>query len=114
MSPTSTFPEVERALLPELYVIAYSPLISGAALESLFKFFTALVQADDQITMHVIPNLVNAVEKAPRGETNPSNVAKCIAAVVKSQHGVAAGVIAEYSKTFKVCSFWFLFGTPLE
>ncbi|KAF7784838.1 hypothetical protein Agabi119p4_1003 [Agaricus bisporus var. burnettii] len=104
LSPTSTFPEVERALLPELYVIAYSPLISGAALESLFKFFTALVQADDQITMHVIPNLVNAVEKAPRGETNPSNVAKCIAAVVKSQHGVAAGVIAEYSKTFKATS----------
>lgn len=102
LSPASTFPEVERDLLPDLYAIAYSPLISGAALESLFKFFAALVQADDQITTHVIPNLVNAVEKAPRAETSPTNVAKCIAAVVKSQQGVAAGVIAEYSKNFKV------------
>jgi cullin-associated NEDD8-dissociated protein 1 len=52
--------------------------------------------------MHIIPNLVIAVEKAPRGEASSANVARCVAAVVKSQQGVAAGVIAEYSKNFKV------------
>lgn len=52
--------------------------------------------------MHVIPNLVTAAEKAPKSETSPANVARCVAAVVRSQQGVAAGVIAEYSKNLKV------------
>lgn len=104
LSPASTFPEVERDLLPDLYTIAHSPLISGAALESLFKFFAALVQADNQITTHIIPNLVIAVEKAPKADASPANIARCIAAIVRSQQGVAAGVIAEYSKNFKNAS----------
>lgn len=104
LSPGTTFPEVERELLPEIYKIAHSPLVSGAALDSLLAFFSALVQADNQIATHVVPNLVITVEKAPRSEASPSNVAKCIAQVVKSQQGVAAGAIAEYSKNLKVCS----------
>jgi len=102
LSPASTFPEVERSLLPDLYIIAYSPSISGAALESLFGFFTVLVQADNQIASHVILNLVSAVEKASKTDASPANVARCVAATVKSQQGIAAGVIAEYSKHFQV------------
>lgn len=74
-------------------------------MESLFKFFASLVQADNQIATHIILNLVVAVEKAPKADASPSNVARCIATVVKSQQGVAAGVIAEYSKNMKVCCF---------
>ena len=93
---------MERDLLPDIYHIAHSPLVSGAALDSLLSFFSALVQADNQISTHVVPNLVIAVEKAPKAEASPGNVAKCIAQVVKSQQAVAAGTIAEYSKNIKV------------
>ncbi|TFK71706.1 TIP120-domain-containing protein [Pluteus cervinus] len=101
LSPSTTFPEVEKDLLPTIYRISHSPLVSGAALDNLLGFFSALVQADNQIATHVVPNLVIAVEKAPKAEASPTNVAKCIAQVVKSQQGVAAGTIAEYSKHIK-------------
>ncbi|KAF8972524.1 armadillo-type protein [Flammula alnicola] len=101
LSPSITFPEVEHDLLNEIYNVTHSPLVSGVALESLFRFFAALVQADNQIATHVVPNLVISAEKAPKAESSPSNVAKCIAQVVKNQLGVAAGTIAEYSKYLK-------------
>lgn len=104
LTPSTTFPEVERDLLPGIYQVAHSPLVSGAALESLLGFFSALVQADNQISTHVVPNLVIAVEKAPKTEASPANVARCVAQVVKSQQAVAAGTIAEYSKNIKKTS----------
>ncbi|PBK61875.1 ARM repeat-containing protein [Armillaria solidipes] len=104
LTPATSFPEIEKTLLPEIYLISYSPLVSGAALDSLLNFYSTLVQADNQIAAHVVPNLVLKVEKAPKAETSPSNVAKCVAQVVKSQHGIAAGVIAEYSKHLKQTS----------
>lgn len=102
LTPQATFPEVERDLLSDIYAIAHSPLVSGAALDSLLLFFSALVRADDQISTHLVPNLVISVEKAPKAQASPANVAKCIAQVVKSQQNVAAGMIAEYSKNLKV------------
>lgn len=102
LTPSTTFPEVEHDLFPDIYHIAHSPLVSGPALDSLLGFFSALVQADNQIATHVVPNLVIAVEKAPKSEASPANVARCVAQVVKSQQGVAAGAIAEYSKNIKV------------
>ncbi|KAG7450909.1 ARM repeat-containing protein [Guyanagaster necrorhizus] len=104
ITPATSFPEIEESLLSEIYLISYSPLVSGAALDSLLNFYSTLVQADNQIAAHVVPNLVLNVEKAPKSETSPSNVAKCVAQVVKSQHGIAAGVIAEYSKHLKQTS----------
>ncbi|KAF9560250.1 TIP120-domain-containing protein [Agrocybe pediades] len=104
LSPATTFPEVEHDLLSDIYGIAHSPSISGVALESLFRFFAALVSADNQIATHVVPNLVFSAEKATptaKGGVSPSNVAKCIAQVVRSQQAVAAGTIAEYSKYIK-------------
>lgn len=71
-------------------------------MEALFRFFASLVQADNQISTHLVPNLVIASEKAPKNENSPANVARCIAQVVKNSQGVAAGVIAEYSKNIKV------------
>ncbi|KIJ68853.1 hypothetical protein HYDPIDRAFT_82664 [Hydnomerulius pinastri MD-312] len=104
LSPSTTFPEVERELLTDIYQISYSPLVSGAALDALLAFFSALVQADRQIATHVVPSLVIAVEKAPKAEANPGNIAKCIGQVVRSQQDVAAGTIAEYSKAVKSSS----------
>ncbi|EGN92705.1 hypothetical protein SERLA73DRAFT_98928 [Serpula lacrymans var. lacrymans S7.3] len=104
LSPSVTFPEVEREVLGDIYRIAHSPLVSGTALDSILSFFSALVQADRQIATHVVPSLVTSVEKAPKAETNPTNVAKCIAQVVRSQQAVAAGTIAEYSKHIKPTS----------
>lgn len=102
LSPSITFPVVEGELLTDVYRIAHSPLVSGAALDSLLTFFSALVQADSQIATYVVPNLVIGVQKSPKTEANPSNVAKCIGQVVRSSQGVAAGTIAEYSKAVKV------------
>lgn len=101
LAPSITFPEVEHDLLNDVYNVTHSPLISGFALESLFRFFSSLVQADNQIATHVVPNLVISAENAPRAETNPANVAKCVAQVVKSQLAVAAGTIVEYAKYLK-------------
>lgn len=102
LTPGTTFPEVEKDLLSDIYHISHSPLLSNVALDSLLGFFSALVQADNQISTHIVPSLVISVEKAPKAEASPANVAKCIAQVVKSQQSVAAGTIAEYSKNLKV------------
>jgi cullin-associated NEDD8-dissociated protein 1 len=104
LAPAITFLEVEHDLLNDVYNVTHSPLISGAALESLFRFYSSLVQADNQIATHVVPNLVISSEKAPKAESNPSNVAKCVAQVVESEPDVAAGTIAEYSKYLKPTS----------
>lgn len=106
LSPAITFPVIEKELLADIYQIAHSPLVSGAALDSLLAFFSALVQADRQIATHVVPNLVIIADKSPKTEANLINVAKCIGQVVRSSQGVAAGTIAEYSKIVKV---WFFF-----
>ena len=105
LSPSVAFPVVEKELLPSIYQIAHSPLVSGSALDSLLAFFSALVQADRQIATHVVPNLVIGVERSSKTESNPINVAKCIGQVVRSAQDVAAGTIAEYSKTVKVRFF---------
>ncbi|KAI5987789.1 armadillo-type protein [Pisolithus marmoratus] len=104
-SHPNLIPPIERELLADIYPIAHSPLVSGAALDALLSFFSALVTADDQIATHVVPGLVIAVQKSSgKGDANPMNVAKCIGEVVRSQQGVAAGTIAEYSKYIKQSS----------
>ena len=102
LAPTVTFPLVEREFLKDISVIACSPLASGVALESLLSFYGSLVEADMQIASHVIPNLAAVAEKAPRSEVSYSNVAKCVAEVVKSQQGIAAGTISEFTRHLKV------------
>ncbi|KAJ6584561.1 armadillo-type protein [Mycena capillaripes] len=104
LAPTTTFPEIESDLLPDIYRVAHSPLVSGAALDSLLSFCAALVSADHQIATHLVPNLVIAVEKAPKGEASPNNVAKAVAQIVRSQQAIAAGTIAQYAKNIKKTS----------
>ncbi|KII94441.1 hypothetical protein PLICRDRAFT_172091 [Plicaturopsis crispa FD-325 SS-3] len=105
LSPSTTFPEIEREILADIYAIAHSPLVSGVALEAVLAFFEALVQADNQIATHVVPSLVKSVESEGKSvATSYANVAKCVAGVVKSQQGVAAGTIAEFSKHLKKTS----------
>jgi len=110
LSPSVTFPQVESGLLNDIYNIAHSPLVAGVALDSLFRFFSALVLADNQISTHVVPNLVISSEKAAKAENSPSNVAKCIGHIVGSQLSIAAGTIAEYAKHLKVLYSFFLSG----
>ncbi|KAF7297547.1 Cullin-associated nedd8-dissociated protein 1 [Mycena kentingensis (nom. inval.)] len=104
LAPTTTFPEIESDLLPEVYRIAHSPLVSGVALDSLLSFIAALVNADDQIGTHLVPNLVIAVEKAPKADASPGNVAKAVAQIVRHQQSIAAGTIAQYAKNVKQAS----------
>lgn len=101
-APVSTFPEVERDVLHDVYSTGTSPLVTGAALDALLAFCGALVEADAEIATHVVPSFMISLDKAPAGQRSPANVAKCIAQVVKSQPGVAAGTIAEFSKHVKV------------
>lgn len=105
--PATTFLEVEHDLLKNIYDIAHSPLIAGVPFESVLEFFATLVQADMQIATHVVPNLVIAVDKAPKAEASQANVAKCIGQVVKCQQTVAAGTIAEFAKHLRVSSVLF-------
>ncbi|KAG6819791.1 hypothetical protein H0H93_008643 [Arthromyces matolae] len=104
LAPKTTFPEIEKHLLTTIYEISHSPLFTTNALDSLLSFYAELVKADDQISTHVVPNLAISVEKAPKSEASPANVARCIAQIVKSQPNVAAGTIAEYSKNIKKSS----------
>ena len=109
LAPSTTFPLVEREFLKDVTVISCSPLASGVALESLLSFYGSLVEADIQIASHVIPNLVSVVERPPKSEVSYSNVAKCVAEVVKNQQGIAAGTISEFTRYLKVGSgFYFL------
>jgi cullin-associated NEDD8-dissociated protein 1 len=101
LSPKSTFPEVEREVLEDIYGIAYSPQTSGAALDAVLVFFGALVEADSQIATHVVSSLTRNTPEMPKEVSYP-NVSKCVAQVVKSYHALAAGVIAEFSKNLKV------------
>ncbi|KAI0307414.1 TIP120-domain-containing protein [Multifurca ochricompacta] len=102
LSPKSTFLEVEREVLEDVYGIAYSPLTSGAALDSVLAFFGALVEADFQIATHVVSSLTRGAPEKPKGDVSYPNVAKCVAQVVRSYQALAAGVIAEFSKTLKL------------
>lgn len=104
LSPKATYPEVESVLLTDIYDVAHSPLVAGAAFDSILAFFAALVEADMEVATHVVPNLAIAVEKAPKAEASQGNVARCIGQVVKAQRGVAAGTVAEFSKHLKPSS----------
>lgn len=120
MAPSISFPEVEEHVLSDIYNVSRSPLVGGAALESLLAFYASLVRADKQIATHVVPSLVLAADKGQVskgsgvGSTNVKadvsfgNVARCVAIVVKTDQGVAAGTIAEYSKHVKVGLIFFL------
>lgn len=101
--PKDTYPEVERDLLSDIYTIAHSPLVAGAAFESVLSFFAALVQADMQVATHLVPNLVISVDKAQKADASLANVARCIGQVVIAQQSIAAGTIAEFAKHLKVC-----------
>ena len=102
LSPNTTFPEVERDALADICNVAHSPLLVGAGLESMLDFMAALVEADGQISTHIVPTLVQSSEKASNGDVSQANVAKCVAQVVKSAPAVTAGIIAEFSKHVKV------------
>ncbi|KAJ3996104.1 armadillo-type protein [Lentinula boryana] len=104
LAPSTTFPEVEAHILSDIYAISRSPLVSGTALDSLLNFYAALVKADKQIATHIVPSLVISVDKAHKAESSPANAARCVAQVVKTDHSVAAGTIAEYSKYVKPTS----------
>lgn len=102
LSPSSSFPEVERDLLQDIYTLTHSPLVSGVALDALLEFYANLVQADNQIASHAVLNVVSAVEKKSSKEVALGNVARCVARIAQAHQAIAAGTIAEYAKNIKV------------
>lgn len=107
LAPKDAFPEVERQYLDEVCNIAHSSAVSGVALDSVLAFISALVRADEQIATHVIPNLVLPLQKGKKADISLMNIAKCIGAVVRCHQGLAAGTIAKFSNTLKVCRSFF-------
>ncbi|KAK7039295.1 Cullin-associated nedd8-dissociated protein 1 [Favolaschia claudopus] len=117
---SSSYTEGVPAALPPALVPQIKPYLStsdipllsqGLSLLALLlelapttTFCAALVSADNQIATHLVPNLVIAVEKAPKADASPSNVAKAVAQIVKSQQAIAAGTIAQYAKNIKKTS----------
>lgn len=104
LAPSTSFPLVEREFLKDVTVISCSPLTSGVTLESLLSFYRSLVEADGQIASHLIQNLIAIVEKASKSEVSYSNVARCVAEVVKYQNAIAAGTISQFTRHLKVRS----------
>lgn len=102
LSPKLAYPEVERQYLSDICNTAHSSAISGAALDSLLVFFTALVKADEQIATHVIPNLIIPVQKEKKTDASLLNIAKSIGVIIKCHPSLAAGTIAKFSGTLKV------------
>lgn len=107
LAPLLTYPAVEEEYLKDIYVIAHSPLLIGAPLDSLLLFFAALVEADSEIATHVIPNLVIPLQKVKRTDASYNNVARCIGTVVRCHPSLAAGTIAEFSKALKVSARYY-------
>jgi len=101
LSTPLTYSVVESEYLSVIYSIAHSPLSTGVSLDALLVFFAALVEADSQITTHVISNLTILPQKTNKSKANYGNVAKCIGTVVRSHTSLAAGTIAEFSKALK-------------
>lgn len=71
----------------------------------MLSFFGTLVEVDNQIASHIIPNLTTSLERAG-AEGSPANVSKCLAQVVKSSMSIAAGAIAEFTKYVKVSNIF--------
>jgi cullin-associated NEDD8-dissociated protein 1 len=100
--PRVTYPVIESQILAIISSLVCSPMVAGAALNSTEEFYGTLVSADNQIASHVIPGLFTALDRVGR-EGSAANVSKCIARVVRSAMGIAAGTIAEFTKHIKVC-----------
>ncbi len=100
--PDTSYRYIESQLLPDIYRLSLSPLISGASLDSLLAFYESLVRADQQIVTRVVPSLVLQVEKSTKGTIATGHAAKCIAKVVQSNLTVAAGTTAEFTRMLKV------------
>ncbi|KAF7296627.1 Cullin-associated nedd8-dissociated protein 1 [Mycena chlorophos] len=101
LAPTTTFPEIESDLLPDVYRITHSPLVAGTALDALLSFFAVLVNADGQIAIHLVSNLVLTVEKVLKADGSPAKVAQGVAQIVRNQQSIAAGTIAQYAKRIR-------------
>jgi hypothetical protein len=99
--PRVTYTVIEGQILAIISSLVCSPMVAGAALNSTEEFYGTLVTADNQIASHVIPSLFTALDRAGR-EGSAANVSKCIARVVRSAMGIAAGTIAEFTKHVKV------------
>ncbi|KAL5534786.1 hypothetical protein ACEPAG_1250 [Sanghuangporus baumii] len=101
LAPEQTYPAVESEYLKDIYIIAHSPLLSGASLDALLFFLAQLVEADTEIATHVIPSFTIPLQKAKKGDASYANVAKCIGTIVRCHPSLAAGTIAEFSKALK-------------
>lgn len=100
-------PVVQSTSLPEIFRLAQSPLLQGAALNSMLEFFQSLVAAHlpglsqkDLLGLLVNPVLLPtgaAIHKQGR-----ASIAKCVAALVVTQTPVEAhNVVAKFAANLK-------------
>jgi len=100
---------VEAEILPRVYALVRTPLITGLPLEAVLAFFEALIAPDQELALKVIPELLKVVGKektlanAAAGEAQATRTtAKCVGVVVKAAPRDRAGVIAEFAKQIEV------------
>lgn len=100
---------VEAEILPQVFALVRTPLITGLPLEAVLAFFEALIAPDQELALKVIPELLKVVGKektltnAVGGEAQAMRTtAKCVGVVVKAAPRDRAGVIAEFAKQIEV------------
>ncbi|KAM0790577.1 hypothetical protein ACM66B_004444 [Microbotryomycetes sp. NB124-2] len=102
---------VSSDLLPQIYELARSPLLQGAALDALMDFFTAYVKVGAE-PLELVKKFAQIAEEeddtaSRRGKTEIVEVqsaqslgtaSRCISVVVRGAPNIADGVIQEYAK----------------
>ncbi|XP_001606869.2 cullin-associated NEDD8-dissociated protein 1 [Nasonia vitripennis] len=92
---------ISTNILPEILTLVKSPLLQGAALNSMLEFFQALVQAGipelgyrELLSLLVAP--VNQIQQLHKQAYH--SLAKCAAALTITWHQEAQGVVEEFLK----------------
>jgi cullin-associated NEDD8-dissociated protein 1 len=86
----------------EIYRLSLSPLITGAALDSLLNFYIKLVKSNRGIVAKIVPSLVLEVEKSTKGTIAPGTAAKCIVKSVETDGQAVIDSLNEFTRMLKV------------
>ena len=98
-------------LLPQILDVVRTPTINTALSEALLIFFAAYVDGDVDCATRLVPKLVENIGSSAElpdatsgGTSAYLTTAKCVGAVVHHSQRNAAGVIALFQRTIKVCA----------
>ena len=99
----SVLPIVQQTSLPEVFKLAQSPLLQGAALNAMLKFFQSLVAAripglgqKELLDMLISPVMVPGANGGERiHKQGRASIAKCVAAIVITQSPQEAHMVVQ-------------------